>query len=90
MMQVSAAGGLDSGREGRGWVGGTLGEELTGFGDGVQVGSEKAMFLACTVGCWIPSQGEEPRSRLVGEISQWEVEWAVDTWVWSSGERSEL
>ena len=30
----------------------------------------KAMFLACTVGCWIPSQGEEPRSRLVGEISQ--------------------
>ena len=40
MMQVSAAGGLDSGREGRGWVGGTLGEELTGSGDGVQVGSE--------------------------------------------------
>lgn len=48
-----------------------LGGEATGLGDGLRWEVRRTvMFLACTVGGQNPSHGEEPRSRLVGEVNR--------------------
>lgn len=70
MRQVSDASRLDSGcARGGGWVG-CWEEKQQDLGDELWWEVRMVTFLACTVGGQNTSHGEEPRSRLVGEVNQ--------------------